>query len=148
MPKKKPQPEDLAELDYATEPVIMREKTQSWLARWIHDESFWKDVTSQALGGLVVVVIAFIVAGLSGILGPSESVQRAVAFVVVALALLVISVVASLRLMKLAERAISRTEKRSTALAILYVFVLFPLAFAPCAICAWLTLGLAQLLFG
>ncbi|MBI5160539.1 MAG: hypothetical protein HY996_03855 [Micrococcales bacterium] len=38
-----------------------------WVLKWIRQETFWRDVTTQALGGSVVVVIAFIASGAAGL---------------------------------------------------------------------------------
>ena len=99
------------------------------MGRWLREEAFWKDVTSQALGGIVVLGVAFILAGAAGVL-PVADIQAAVLFGIIATALFIAGVAVTVRLMPLAERFIKPLEPKLW-LAIPAIFIAYTLAFLP-----------------
>jgi hypothetical protein len=52
-------------------------KRRTWVGEWIRSEAFWRDVTSRALSGLIVLALGALAAGVLGYL-PAAAVLRGV----------------------------------------------------------------------
>jgi small-conductance mechanosensitive channel len=43
-------------------------KRRTWIGKWIRDETFWRETTSQVLAGLIVLAFGAVVAAASGLI--------------------------------------------------------------------------------
>jgi hypothetical protein len=67
-----------------TEPGGEKKESTWWPSAWFRDQLFWRDVTTRALAGLIVVIITAITALASGLL-ENKSIKYGVATIAVLL---------------------------------------------------------------
>jgi len=65
-------------------------KKQAWVIQWAKSESFWRDVASRALAGLIVVAAGAIGAAVLGLIDLGQLIQFCIALAVVILAAVIV----------------------------------------------------------
>lgn len=85
-------------------------KRRTWVGEWVRSEAFWRDVTSRALSGLIVLALGALTAGVLGYVAASTVLRLVLSLATMSGAIL--TFVGSLALL---NRWAGRAEKRRRA---------------------------------